>query len=168
MCAVIVAFLVLLVRTEWGRYDPGDGDSLVAAALIAAVVPGWYAWLAAGAIWDASTPGQRTVGLLVLAPLSRRRLARIGRFLVHPVSVPIWLWLAVGAALATLPWLPLLFAAIAVTMLIVAAVSAGLVIRRPAARAIHDHVGGTVITRNPAHRNAAAQRMTTRNEGALS
>jgi hypothetical protein len=141
----VVAVTWLLLRTDRGRFDPGDGEAIVASALIAAAVPAWLAWLTLSARLDAATPGQRASRLRVCTVRERRPAGPLLRLCAHPVAAPAWLWVGALAWIADVPILAALLLAIAGTIVLMAGVSAALVIRDPAARAVHDYVGGTVL-----------------------
>jgi hypothetical protein len=145
--AAMVAFTWLFVRTGWGRYDVESIDSIAAAALIAAAIPAWLAWLSIGLRQDRATFGQRSRQLTVAAEGARRPAPELLRLAVHPLGLAGWGWLTILFALLTVPVLPLLFAAITGTIALMGIVSAVLILRDPGTRGLHDRIAGTRLAR---------------------
>ena len=146
LAGLVAALAYLLVRTSWGRFDVGAGDALVAWALLGATLPAWGTWEAARLCTGGATLGQARFGLAVEGEPSWRRCVRL---LVHPLSLPLWGWLALTLLLTEVLWLlvpPLL------VMLAIAAAglaSLAIVLLRPSARPLHDRVAGTRLMRRP-------------------
>lgn len=135
----VAATLWLVARTDRGRLDIGDGDAAVALALLGGVIPAWLAWLALGAVDDA-TPGQRRAGLTIAAT---RRGDRLLRLLLDPRGLVGWFWLVMllwlGEAVLV-RWLALLAFAVALG---IALTSTVLWLIRPASPAPHDRLART-------------------------
>lgn len=135
----VAATIWLVVRTDRGRLDIGDGDAAIALALLGGVIPAWLAWLALSAV-DGATPGQRSAGLAVQAAHTRDRLLRL---LLDPRGLIGWLWLTallwLGEAVLV-RWLALLAFAV---VLGVALTSTVLWLFRPASPAAHDRLART-------------------------
>ncbi len=108
LAGAAVAFLWLLLRSSAGRYDAGTGDTLIATALIGAIVPGWTAWQAVRLQRLGATFGQARLGLAVEGAPWRR----VARLLLHPLSLPLWSWVLLTLLLAGAPavWLLLTIA----------------------------------------------------------
>jgi len=145
--AFLVAVAYLFWRTAWGATDAGATDTAIATALVLAPAPVWSAWLLAAAIDSGATPGQSRHGLAIRTLGDAGRRARIGRFAAHPLSLPVWLWLA---ALAFLGGAGLLSWIFAVTALLIGLAGLGSAIliavgRRP----FHDLIARTTVEERP-------------------
>lgn len=143
LAALVVAFAWLLIRTSWGRFDVGTGDALVATSLIGATTPAWGAWQAARLHRDGATVGQARFGLAT----EGEPLRRSARLLVHPLSLPLWFWLALTVLISEVRivlW-PILFILLAVA--VAGLLSLGILLVRGDARLLHDYVAGTRVVR---------------------
>lgn len=147
--ALVLAMAWLLLRTGAGRFDAGDGDSVVAASMLGAAPAAWVAWLASSVQAAARTPGQRRAGLAVERLDGAPATAPYVRLALHPLALPAWLWLALVALVGGLPWLP--GAALVVAALLAAAGvgSFVLLLVRPTAPALHDHLARTRLVARP-------------------
>ena len=143
---------LLLLRTDLGRTDVGDGDAVAAVSLVTAAAPAWAAWMAARVRRDGVTPGQRRAGLRVSrrggerpAGAWRRQL----RLAVHPLALPLWGWLTLTALLSGVPrlWLPPAFIATAVAF--AGLLSFVLLLAEPQRRALHDRIARTRLALRP-------------------
>ena len=146
LAGVLLAAVWLLLRSGLGLIDAPEGDAVVAAAVAGATAPAWAAWLFARSRRRGATFGEGVAGLGVAEreghgrPSGRRRSLRLA---LHPLSLPLWGWLALTALLSGLPW------AWAPPLLVVALVALGgvgslaLLLVRPSAPALHDRVAGT-------------------------
>ncbi|MSP23056.1 MAG: hypothetical protein EXR66_08670 [Dehalococcoidia bacterium] len=139
--AVTVTTSWLLVRTEAGLLRVQDADARRAAAIVLAVPPAWAAWLAPG-VAHGATSGQRRAGLQVQGG----PLARLARTAIHPLSLPLWGWLALLAAASGLPWPAILFGFMATFTGLLAFGSTALWVALPTSRALHDRVARTRLT----------------------
>ena len=146
--AAIVTTGWLLLRTDLGRTDVGEGDAVAAVSLVAAAAPAWSLWLAARVRRDGATAGQRLAGLRVSRRADggpngawRRQL----RLAVHPLALPLWGWLTLTALLSGVPrlWLPPAFIAAAVAF--AGLLSFVLLLAEPQRRALHDRVARTQL-----------------------
>ncbi len=99
--AATVAIVWLFVRTGAGRIDVAESDALLATALVLAIPPAWFVWIAMGDTWDDAGP-----------PAITSTPRRVGRLMASPVALPLWVWLTLTATAAGLP-----FAAIAMALL---------------------------------------------------
>ena len=135
----VLALLVFLVSTSGGDHDLSSSAAAIGWAIALAAIPAWFGYLGHAAAIDGGTPGQTSAGLTVEGGPTRR-LARIA---MHLVSAIGWCWLALVAAWATVPALPLMLAAVAVTVLGGGVVSVALLARDPNAPALHDRLAGT-------------------------
>lgn len=139
----------LLARTAWGRLDAGAADAWAAAALLAACVPAWGAWQLARLRRAGATFGEARAGLAVEASSARRRLLR---FALHPLSVPVWGWLALTLLVSGLGGPALALAALCAIAGALAGLGGlaalALAAARPGARAPHDLPAGTRLARH--------------------
>jgi hypothetical protein len=181
LAALAIATLWLLLRSGLGRDDAGGGDAVLALSLVAGVAPAWAVYLGA-ALWRGGmTPGQRRAGVAVQsrgsgeasAPFNGPRVSgalvepgeapgtarwrRALRLAVHPISLPVWGWVALTALLAGVPWLWLPFALATVAVALAGAVSLVLLLVWPSMPALHDRVAGTSLAA-PAARGARGAR----------
>jgi hypothetical protein len=148
--AFLVATIYLLARSALGRDDVSDLDSLIAVAIEVSIIPVWIAWQTMSVASHGATVGQRLLGLHVDALPRAHEGARYLRLLLHPVSAPAWLWLALAVWLAGAPAtlaLTPLFAAGAVAA---AGIASGVIVivRPPGARPIHDVLARTRLVSN--------------------
>lgn len=150
--ALAIALLWLLLRTRAGRFDAGEGDSVLAASLIAAATPVWAAWMTLSVRRSGATPGQRRRALAVLAaPRAQADRyapagARYVRLALHPLATAAWLWLALVALVAGLPWLPLALAVIAVIVALGGVISLAMLLLQPRGTLLlHDRIAGTQL-----------------------
>ncbi len=92
----LVAVVWLLTRTEAGLVDPGGDDAVIAFAMWAAAMPAWSAWQ-----WRSLQLHATSRGMHSVAPGSASQLfagrRRVLWFMLHPVTVPAWIWLALTA-----------------------------------------------------------------------
>jgi hypothetical protein len=140
----VLGLLVFLVSTRGGDRDLSSSAASIGWAIALAAVPAWLAYLGHASAVEGGTPGQTSAGL-GLQGSPARRLARLA---MHPVGAIGWCWLALVAAWATAPGLPLMLAAVAVTVLGGGVVSMALLARDPNAPALHDRLAGTrLVTR---------------------
>lgn len=138
----VLAIAWMLARTDRGRFDLAVGDAVIALALTAAAGPAWTAWQ-----WLRLSDEGVTFGhaRFAASEISARPSAQRGRrralvLALHPVSLPLWVWLtaacfASGAgALIALAIIPL-----AVTLLVGLLMmgSLALLLIRPAALPLH-------------------------------
>ena len=146
---IVVAAGWLLLRSDLGGTDVGDGDAVAAASLVGATLPAWAAWLSLRVRRDGSTPGQRRAGLLVARGAAMTPWLRQLRLAIHPLALPLWGWLALTALLSGLPWLwlPPLVAGVAVAL--AGLVSFALLLARPDLRAVHDLIARTELAPRP-------------------
>ncbi|MEX2229519.1 MAG: RDD family protein [Dehalococcoidia bacterium] len=148
--AALLATLWLLVRTGRGREDATSGDSLVATALVLAAPPAWAAWQLVRVRRGAGTAGQARVSLAVTAhrrSVPSTRTAATLRLLWHPLAVTAWLWLAALSVLFDAIPAALVCLGLALVWVLAGVASAALVLRNPAARALHDRLAGTSLCR---------------------
>ncbi len=144
--ALLIASAYLLVRTGWGATDVGDADSAIAAALLLTIPPTWIAWQLISVSERAATPGQRRAHLRVEVREDGWPGARQLRTALHPLTIPIWLWLAalVGPLLAV-PIIPLVILVWILLVAVAALSSLVLFAVRPGAPAVHDWVARTKV-----------------------
>ena len=139
----VIAFVWLLLRSSWGRDDVAESEAIVALSMVSATIPAWAGWQMSRLVLDAATTGQRWAGLAVVQDEGRARIWRAARFLLHPLSLPLWGWLTLGALLAEAPWLPLALLLLLGAVTLGGVISSGIVIARPGARALHDRIAHT-------------------------
>ena len=142
---LLVAAAWLLLRTDFGRTDVGEGDGVAAASLVGATMPAWAAWLALRVRRDGATVGQRRAGLTVVPRSQARGWPPQLRFAIHPLALPLWGWLALTALLSGVPWLWLLPVLMSAVIALAGVVSFALLLLWPQRRAIHDLVAGTTL-----------------------
>ena len=132
----------LLARTEAGRLEVRDADARLAAALVLAGPPAWLGWLLPG-IGGGATAGQRRAQLYVRGSL----VARVNRLALHPLTLPLWSWLALTLIASGTPRLG--FAALLVGgfVLALALGSSVLWLISPSSRALHDRLARTHLVR---------------------
>lgn len=147
LAAALLAFAWLFIRTDRGAQHVTDGDSIIAAGLVGAAVPAWLAWIAVRALAEGATHGQQRMGIRVEARM-QRPVPRLLRLLVHPVSVPGWLWVAGVLAIVEVPWIPVFVGLIAVTIAVMGVISALVLTVNPGADALHDRLAGTRTVRD--------------------
>ena len=92
---------VLLVITGWGQYDVGANAALVVSVALVSLIPAWAAWQMSRLHSSGATYGQRRLSLAVEGGPRRNAL----RFLMHPVSAPLWLWVGTTVFLGGSDWL---------------------------------------------------------------
>lgn len=145
---LLVAFTYLLIRTSWGRFDVASSDALVAASLIGAIVPTWAMWLIAHLHLKGATPGQALLGLSV----EGQQWRRLARLLVHPISIPLWIWGLLTAFIAQLNVLLVPIALVLLMVTIPGLISFGMLLIRGDTRLLHDYLFSTrmVITHEQA------------------
>jgi hypothetical protein len=110
LASSLVAITWMLARTDWGRLDLNTGDAVIALAIAVSAGPAWTAWQ-----WlhlrEGATFGRRHVhgygtspSETVYGPMQRIRQAVW--FALHPVSLPLWVWLtAVLVATGSSPFI---------------------------------------------------------------
>lgn len=126
----LVAIAWLLTRTEAGLVDPSDGDAVVAFAMWAAALPAWSAWQWRSLALHATSRGMQSVAPGAASQLfSGRR--RVMWYLLHPVTVPAWIWLALTAAIPGPFQLAVLPAAIATLQTVMTVTSCIVVFIKP-------------------------------------
>ena len=135
----VLALLVFLVSTRGGDRDLSSGAAAIGWAIALAAIPAWFGYLGHAAAVEGGTPGQISAGVTVEGGPTRR----LARLAMHPVSAIGWCWIALIAAWATVPGLPLMLAAVAVTVLGGGVVSVALLARDPNTPALHDRLAGT-------------------------
>ena len=135
--ALLVASAWLLLRTEAGRYDVPEFDSLAAVAFVTATVPAWTAWQAHRLYARGATIGQALRGLHVQGT-PRRRATRL---LLHPVALPLWVWIAATGVLSGSRFIAGVVLGVAAIMVLVT--GATRVIRKP----LYDVATGTRLVR---------------------
>lgn len=135
----VLALLVFLASTSGGERDLSSSAAAIGWAIALAAVPAWFGYLGHAVAVDGGTPGQAATGLTVEGGPARR----LARLALHPMSALGWCWLALVAGWATVPGVPLMLAAVAVTVLGGGVVSAVLLARDPGAPALHDRLAGT-------------------------
>lgn len=122
----VVAIAWLLARTQAGRVDPTDDEAVIAFALWAAALPAWTVWQ-----WRALTTHATSAGMHSVAPgAASQRFAgqrRVMWFLLHPVTVPAWIWLAL-AALIPGPFALAVFPISIATLQLVMTLTSGVVV----------------------------------------
>lgn len=136
---VALAFLLFIVQTGGGADDLGTTTATVGWALALAAVPAWLGLLGHSSTLLDGTPGQRSAGLGVEGAPTRR----VARLAVHPLNALGWWWLALVAALAMIPGLPLLLTAAGFLALGGGVVSAVILLLDPSALPLHDRLAGT-------------------------
>ncbi len=173
--ALVVAALWLLLRSGLGRDDAGEGDAVLALALVAAVAPAWTLYVGARLWRGGATPGQRRMALAVgvaravgpaapfdglrvsgeilkpgvdVGPLDAPRWRRGLRLAAHPLALPAWAWLTLSVALTGVPWLWTPVAAVAGAVALAGAASFALLVVRPSMPALHDRLARTALVRN--------------------
>jgi hypothetical protein len=135
---LLVAAGWLLARTDAGRLEVRDADARFAASLLMAVPPAWLAWLAPG-LARGATSGQRRAGLGVRGTL----IARINRFALHPLALPLWIWVALVVFALGSPKFGVAVAFVAALVLLLAVASLVMWAASPGWRALHDRIGRT-------------------------
>ena len=169
--ALVIAALWLLLRSGLGRDDTGEGDAVLALALVAAVAPAWTLYAGARLCRGGATPGQRRMALAVGAPaasapfdglrvsgeilkpdvarepIAAPRWRRGLRLAVHPLALPAWTWLTLSVALTGVPWLWTPVAAVAGAVALAGAASFALLLVRPSMPALHDRLARTALVR---------------------
>lgn len=134
-----LALVVFMLQTGAGARDLTTASATTGWAVALAAVPAWFGLLGHSSALLDGTPGQRSAGLELEGTPTRRVL----RLAVHPLSALGWLWLAVVAALATIPGVPLLLVAAAFSVVAAGAVSAVMLLRDPNTLPLHDRLTGT-------------------------
>ena len=134
-----LAVLVFVLQTDGGARDLSTTTATTGWAIALAAVPAWLGLLGHSSALLAGTLGQRSAGLEVEGASARR----VVRLAVHPLSALGWLWLALVAALATIPGLPLLLTAAGLLVISGGVVSAVMLLRDPNALPLHDRLAGT-------------------------
>ena len=134
-----IALLVFLVTTGGGHRDLASSTATVGWAIALAGVPAWLGYLGHAVAVEGGTSGQQAAGLSVEGGPTRR----LGRLAMHPLSAVGWCWLALVAAWATIPAVPLLLAAVAATVLGGSVISMALLAWNADAPALHDRLAGT-------------------------
>lgn len=134
-----LAFLVFIFQTGGGARDLTTATATTGWAIALAAVPAWLGLLGHSSALLDGTPGQRSAGFEVEGCPTRR----VVRLAVHPLSALGWWWLALVAALATIPGVPLLLAAAGLIVLGGGLISAVLLLRNPNALPLHDRLTGT-------------------------
>lgn len=135
--ALIVASAWLLLRTQAGRYDVPEFDSLAAVAFVTAAVPAWAAWQAYRLYADGATTGQALRGLRVEGAPGRRA----ARLLLHPVALPLWVWIAATGVLSGSRRIAVVVLGVTAIMMLLTGVTRAF--RRP----LYDLVTGTRLVR---------------------
>lgn len=133
------ALALSTVQTGWGERDLSTGTATFGWAIALAALPAWLGLLGQSAASYGSTPGQHAAGLVV----EGAALRRVARIVVHPLGALGWAWLALVAALATVPAVPVLLAAAAILVLLGGVISAAMLLRSPDALPLHDRIAGT-------------------------
>ena len=135
--ALIVASAWLLLRTQAGRYDVPEFDSLAAVAFVTATVPTWAAWQAHRLYTYGATTGQALRGLRVQGTPGRRA----ARLVLHPAALPLWVWIAATGVMSGSRRIAVVVLGVAVIMLVLTGVTR--VVRRP----LYDLATGTRLVR---------------------
>ncbi|MGE3960174.1 MAG: RDD family protein [Dehalococcoidia bacterium] len=134
-----VALLVFVLQTGGGETDLTARSATAGWAVALAGVPAWLGLLGHSSSLLGGTPGQRGARLAVEGSASRR----LARLAAHPLGAIAWTWLALVAALATIPVVPILLAATALLAILAGLVSGAMLLRDPAALTLHDRIAGT-------------------------
>jgi hypothetical protein len=135
--ALIVASAWLLLRTQAGRYDVPEFDSLAVVAFVTATVPMWAAWQAHRLYTYGATTGQALRGLRVQGAPGRRA----ARLVLHPAALPLWVWIAATGVMSGSRRIAVVVLGVAVIMLVLTGVTR--VVRRP----LYDLATGTRLVR---------------------
>ena len=135
--ALVVASAWLLLRTQAGRYDVPEFDSLAAVAFVTAAVPMWAAWQAHRLYSYGATTGQALRGLRVRGAPGRRA----ARLLLHPVALPLWVWIAATGVLSGSRRIAVIVLGVTAIMMLLTGVTRAF--RRP----LYDMVTGTRLVR---------------------
>jgi hypothetical protein len=134
----VVGTLWLLARTDWGRVDVALGEAVFASSLLAAAAPAWTAWQWLR-LWDEGrTAGHRRLQLEPASALPGAR--RVIELALHPVSIPAWSWLALTLIILEVPGAAWLAVVVTAFVGLLAAVSLGLLLVRPAAQPLHRRI----------------------------
>lgn len=93
----------LLARTGFGRIDPTGNEAVVAFAVWGAALPAWTVWQ-----WRSLASHGTSVGMYRTAagpgtPLLLSSRRRIWWYVLHPVTVPGWIWLSLTLLIPG-PW----------------------------------------------------------------
>ncbi len=134
-----ITLVVFLAQSGGGARDLSSSAATVGWAIALAAVPAWLGAIGHAAAAEGATPGQHRSRTTVEGSPARR----LARLAVHPLSALGWWWAMVVAVLATIPGLPLLLAAMSVTVVAGGAVSAALLLRDPEALPLHHRIAGT-------------------------
>lgn len=128
----------IVARSSGGAVDLAEADAQIAAALVLAALPAWFAWYGNGVI-EGRTRGQVRTGLHVEGS-TRRRLVR---FAAHPLAIPVWVWLGLVALAAGLPWVGVAILVVTVALGLGALGTLLGWLLLPGTLAIHDRLAGT-------------------------
>lgn len=118
-------------------------ESSIAAALLLAPTPSWLAWILTATLTTGGTPGQLRKQTFVRATENARSGARLIRFASHPLSAPVWGWLAVVTFLLDARLASYVFSAASIIVIIGGLGSILLMIFR--LDTLHDRIAQTVI-----------------------
>jgi hypothetical protein len=144
LASSLVAVMWMLARTGWGRLDLKTGDAVIALAIAVSAGPAWTAWQWLHLRDDGATFGRRRAQVVTTEPDPGHgympRIRRAVWLVLHPVSLPLWVWLtAVFVATGSSPLIFVssvpLTAAMATALL--AAISLVSVLVRPSLPPLH-------------------------------
>jgi len=135
----VLALVVFLVQTGGGARDLTSSTATAGWAIVLAAVPAWLGALGHATVTESRTPGQHRARTIVEGGPGRR----LARLVVHPLSALAWWWATVVAVLSTIPGVPVLLAAMMISVLAGGVVSAALLLRDREALPLHDRIAGT-------------------------
>lgn len=136
--SAVTAIAWIVLRSSGGAVDLAEADAQIAAALVLAALPAWFAWYSKGVV-EGRTRGQAHAGLAVEGSPWRRLV----RFATHPLAIPGWVWLGLVALAAGLPWVGVAIVVVTVALGLGALGTLLTWLLVPGARAIHDQLAGT-------------------------
>ena len=147
LAASLIACGFLFWRSAWGMLDIQPYESSIAAALLLASIPSWLAWILTATLKTGGTPGQLRNQTFVRANKNSRSRARLIRFASHPLSAPVWGWLAVVTFLLDARLPSYLFGVASIIVMVGGLGSIILMIFR--LETLHDRIAQTTIEKRP-------------------
>lgn len=140
--ASVLATFWMLARTEWGAVDLETGEAVIALSMALAVGPAWTTWQWLQLRRHSATFGARHSGSWD-PPESRSPARHVRRWwyrALHPVTLPLWLWVSITLVvtdIAVLRLVAMLPVALLLSSGLLLVASSVLLLARPAAAPLH-------------------------------
>lgn len=103
LATALIAALWLLTRTSLGRIDPNERDAVIGFALWGAALPAWTVWQWRSLASHGTSAGMYRAAAGPGTPLLLSRRRRVWWYVLHPVTVPGWIWLSLTLLIPG-PW----------------------------------------------------------------